>query len=195
MLKLKIFLVIAVIAVVGWGVYAWQQKPAPKPAASQSSKPPVSTSQNASTAAASVPSACAGNASGKLLLVSISQQHLWACDGTTLANQSAVTTGTTAIVNSVDDNTPTGSWQIYGKQTDTYLKGGDANGSWNDYVQYWMPFDGEIGFHDASWEKPSAFGTGIYHTDGSHGCVHLPTAIAAWVYDWAPVGTTVTVES
>jgi len=27
----------------------------------------------------------------------------------------------------------------------------------------------------------------------SHGCVNLPMDVAAWMYDWAPVGTPVTV--
>ncbi|HEY4161241.1 MAG TPA: L,D-transpeptidase [Candidatus Saccharimonadales bacterium] len=137
---------------------------------------------------------CAQNSSGKLLFVSISQQHLWACDGTSLVNQSAVTTGTTQVVNGVDDATPTGTWHIYSKQTNRTLRGCDANGCWNDPVQYWMPFDGEIGFHDASWQT-FPFGGPAYHTDGSHGCVHLPTDFIAWVYGWASVGTTVTVES
>lgn len=137
---------------------------------------------------------CAQNGSGKLLLVSISQQHLWACSSTSVVNQSAVTTGTTEIVNGVDDATPTGTWHIVSKQTNRTLRGCDANGCWNDPVQYWMPFDGEIGFHDASWQT-FPFGGPEYHTDGSHGCVHLPADFIAWVYGWAPVGTTVTVQS
>lgn len=141
-----------------------------------------------------VPNKCANNATGKLLLVSITQQHMWACNGTSLAKQSAVTTGTTVVTNGVDDSTPTGTWHIYGKHTNLYLRGSDANGSWNDYVQYWLPFDGAVGFHDASWQT-FPFGNSQYHTDGSHACVHLPTAVAAWVYGWAPIGTTVTVES
>jgi len=150
----------------------------------------VASVQRASTET----SGCSQNGSGRLLLVSISQQHLWACDGTQLVNESAVTTGTTAIINGVDDNTPTGTWHIYSKQTNTVLRGCDANGCWNDPVQYWMPFDGEVGFHDASWQT-FPFGASDYHTNGSHGCVHLPTPFAAWVYGWAPIGTQVTVEN
>lgn len=41
-------------------------------------------------------------------------------------------------------------------------------------VQYWMPFiGGSIGLHDASWRN--SFGGSIYKSDGSHGCVNLPT--------------------
>lgn len=69
------------------------------------------------------------------------------------------------------------------------------------FVQYWMPFDGGEGLHDASWRsnfgpgsnlQPTNLGTG-YYILGTHGCVNLPTAAAAWVWNWAPVGTTVVV--
>jgi lipoprotein-anchoring transpeptidase ErfK/SrfK len=126
------------------------------------------------------------------MYVSVAQQHAWVCAGAKQINDTAVTTGTTVIRNGVDDNTPTGTWQIQAKYTDTYLKGSDANGSWDDYVQYWMPFDGEIGFHDASWQT-FPFGSSQYQTNGSHGCVHVPTAFIAWFYNWAHVGTTVVI--
>jgi hypothetical protein len=136
---------------------------------------------------------CEGNpGDGKLLLISISLQHLWACDGTKIVNQSPVTTGTTVITNGVDDNTPVGTWHIHAKVTDIFLTGCDANGCWDDPVKYWMPFDGEVGLHDASWQT-FPFGASDYHTDGSHGCIQLPTALAAWIYNWAPVGTAVTI--
>jgi hypothetical protein len=136
---------------------------------------------------------CEGNPrDGKLLLISISLQHLWACHGTKIVNQGPVTTGRTVITNGVDDNTPVGTWRIHAKETDIVLRGCDANGCWDDPVQYWMPFDGEDGLHDASWQT-FPFGASNYHADGSHGCVQLPTALAAWIYNWAPVGTTVTI--
>ena len=44
-----------------------------------------------------------------------------------------------------------------------------------------MPFNGGIGFHDASWR--SSFGGRIYMTNGSHGCVNLPYAAAQTIYN------------
>jgi lipoprotein-anchoring transpeptidase ErfK/SrfK len=143
--------------------------------------------------AAASASSCAQNRSGKLLLVSITQQHIWACDGTNVVKDSAVTTGASALTN-VDDATPTGTWKIYSKQTNTTLKGCDVNGCWNDPVAYWMPFDDQVGFHDASWQA-FPFGSSQYTTQGSHGCVHLPAEIIAWVYGWAPIGTNVTIKA
>ena len=71
-------------------------------------------------------------------------------------------------------------------------KGCGANGCWDDLVHYWMPFDGQIGLHDASWQT-FPFSASNYHTDGSHGCIQLPKSLAAWIYHWAPLGTTVTI--
>lgn len=136
---------------------------------------------------------CLSNSSGKLILVSIRQQHLWACDGQQLASDTAVTTGASALT-TVDDATPTGTWAIYAKKTSTYLNGSDANGSWHDFVNYWMPFDGAVGFHDATWQT-FAFGSGTYTTEGSHGCVHLPLDAMKWLYSWSNIGTKVTVTS
>ena len=39
-------------------------------------------------------------------------------------------------------------------------------------VAYWMPFNGGIGFHDATWQ--SSFGGNRYLSHGSHGCVNMP---------------------
>lgn len=143
--------------------------------------------------AAEKPTSCADNGPGKLLLISISQQHIWACDGVTIANQGAVTTGASGLSN-VDNATPTGSWHLQRKVQGTTLKGCDVNGCWDDLVQYWMPYAGDIGFHDSAWQT-FPYGSQQYTTEGSHGCVHLPLGMAAWVYSWAPIGTSVTIVS
>jgi hypothetical protein len=44
-----------------------------------------------------------------------------------------------------------------------------------------MPFNGNIGMHDASWR--SKFGAAIYLRSGSHGCINLPTSVAPTIYD------------
>ncbi len=126
--------------------------------------------------------------SDKQVIVSLSQQHMWVCNGKDEVYQPAVTSGATKL----GDATPTGTWQIYAKQTNRYLTGSDSRGSWNDYVNYWMPFYGDYGFHDASWQTFLFGDLQKYPIQGSHGCVHLPMA---WLYNWAQVGTTVSVQS
>ena len=53
-------------------------------------------------------------------------------------------------------------------------------------VKYWMPFNGNIGMHDASWRKE--FGGEIYRTNGSHGCINLPEEIAETIYGYVEQG-------
>lgn len=170
----------------------------PTPAIQPSTPPPPATpapkvTTTVPSPAPSLPqkpvTACTNNTRSKLLLISISAQHIWACEAGSLVNESAVTTGMTQAPNGVDDATPTGIWTIDSRQTNQHLRGSDVNGSWDDFVQYWIPFDGPIGFHDASWQT-IPFGSPLYQTEGSHGCIHLPISMMAWVYNWSTVGTT-----
>jgi lipoprotein-anchoring transpeptidase ErfK/SrfK len=98
------------------------------------------------------------------------------------------------------DLTPRGTYHIYAKQTDTTLTGSDSTGSWNDPVKYWMPFldneHGTYGFHDATWRDNNEFGNVDPNSkDASHGCIELPLGASQWLYEWSPVGTTVTVKN
>ncbi len=137
--------------------------------------------------------ACAGTPAGvKHIYVSIGQQHLWACTGEVLLTDSAVTTGASAVTN-VHYATPMATSHLTGKSRNTVLAGRDVNGPWNDPVKFWMPFDGGIGFHDSSWQT-FPYGSDLYKTQGSHGCVHVPLAVIAALFDWAQVGTLVTVQ-
>jgi hypothetical protein len=138
--------------------------------------------------------ACATTPAGvDHIYVSISQQTLWACTGPTLFTTTAVTTGASALTN-VHDATPVGTFRVYSKVRNTVLTGHDANGSWRDPVAYWMPFYGAYGFHDASWQT-FPYGSPLYTTQGSHGCVHVPVAVLGSLFNWAPIGTLVTIQS
>lgn len=138
--------------------------------------------------------ACTGTPAGtKHIYVSISQQHLWACAGTVLFTNAPVTTGASALTN-VHDATPLGTTAITSKSRNVNLIGSDVNGAWNDHVDYWMPFNGGDGFHNAPWQK-FPLGSPLYTTQGSHGCVHLPLPVLAALYNWAPIGTPVTVRT
>lgn len=166
--------------------------------------PPKSTttaiaSSNTQTVTTPVqpPNACASNALPQLILVSISQRHMWACAGSTTVYNSAVITGMEFLP---ADLTPTGTYHIYAKVTNQYLKGCDTTGCWNDYVNYFMEFldnqYGIYGFHDATWRTADDFGNiSPNSTDASHGCVEMPLAAAAWLYKWSNIGTTVTINA
>jgi hypothetical protein len=135
---------------------------------------------------------CTGNAAGvHHIYVNIALQHLWACTGAYLFTDTAVTTGAWKLPK-VNDATPTGTFRIYGKMRNVVLSGHDIYGSWHDHVAYWMPFVGPYGFHDASWQT-FPYGSSLYSTKGSHGCVHVPVAVLGKIFNWAPIGTLVTI--
>ena len=56
----------------------------------------------------------------------------------------------------------------------------DGTREYESFVNYWMPFNGSIGLHDATWR--SSFGENIYISDGSHGCINLPFDAAKKLY-------------
>ncbi|MCR5774680.1 MAG: L,D-transpeptidase [Lachnospiraceae bacterium] len=85
-------------------------------------------------------------------------------------------------------DTPTGTYQVYGKSRNRTLKGPN----YESFVRYWMPFTGNYGMHDASWR--SSFGGSIYQTNGSHGCVNMPRETAEALYNTISVGTTVIIH-
>ena len=59
-------------------------------------------------------------------------------------------------------------------------------------VDFWMPFDGGIGLHNAPWR--SKFGGEIYKKSGSHGCVNMDYDTASEIYSNVEVGTRVLVH-
>lgn len=73
--------------------------------------------------------------------------------------------------------TPVGTYPIQYKQRNATLVGED----YQTPVSYWMPFNGNIGLHDAPWRRD--FGKNIYLTSGSHGCINLPPAVAQKIYE------------
>lgn len=73
--------------------------------------------------------------------------------------------------------TPPGAYPLTYKERNATLKGQ----GYSSPVSYWMPFNGGIGMHDASWR--SSFGGSIYKTNGSHGCINLPYSAAKTIYE------------
>ena len=80
-------------------------------------------------------------------------------------------------------DTPAGIYGITYKERNATLAG------YRTPVSYWMPFNNNIGMHDAGWRK--SFGGNIYKTNGSHGCINLPYSIAEEIYGYIEQGTPV----
>lgn len=106
------------------------------------------------------------------------------CEREQLIREMVVTTGATLH----DHATPRGTWKVQAKQADRVLNGPD----YSVHVNYWVPYDGDFGFHDAAWQQ-MPFGTTGYRNLGSHGCVHLPMAQMKWFYHWVRAGASVTI--
>lgn len=111
--------------------------------------------------------------------VDITRQTVWIYkDGECILETPCVTGKPSA-----GNGTPTGVYYLSYKTTNAVLKGYNSDGSlaYASPVKYWMPFNGGIGFHDASWQ--ASFGGSRYLTHGSHGCVNLPFESAKILYE------------
>lgn len=111
--------------------------------------------------------------------VSIADQHMWFYKDGECVLSTDVVTGDVVRKNR---KTPTGAYGVLFKKRDTSLVGED----YESPVRYWMPFDTNVGFHDADWRDK--FGGNIYKGDGSHGCVNMPIYAAARLYELIEVG-------
>ena len=120
---------------------------------------------------------------GSYVEIDLTAQKLWVYRNGQCVVSTPIVSGCVA-----DENeTPTGVYAIYHKAKDCWLVGP----TWRDHVDYWMPFYGAYGLHDASWRDK--FGGEIYIYEGSHGCPNLPVEIAGQVYDNVSIGTPVIV--
>jgi hypothetical protein len=111
--------------------------------------------------------------------INISKQHLWFYKNGYLVVQGDIVTGNVKT----HRETPKGTYRLKYKARNVILKGPD----YTAHVDYWMPFNGGIGIHDAKWR--SVFGNGIYKTNGSHGCINLPYKVAKKIFENIKVGT------
>ncbi len=115
--------------------------------------------------------------------IDLTSQHLWVYKDDQLVEETDFVSGNV----SRGYNTPVGIYGITYKERNTTLRG--AN--YASKVSFWMPFNGNVGMHDASWR--SSFGANIYLTNGSHGCVNLPSKKAEVIYGYVEQGEPVIV--
>ncbi len=123
----------------------------------------------------------------KELVVTISKQQLeQKLAGITLA-VFPVSTGKAKLP------TPTGHFAIKAK----------AERAWSRTAKLWMPWwmqftavkGGTVGIHELpEWPNGKKEGEGHLGRPVSHGCIRLGIGPAKDIYDWAPVGTKVTVK-
>ncbi|MCF0149232.1 MAG: peptidoglycan binding domain-containing protein [Clostridium sp.] len=113
--------------------------------------------------------------------INISRQYMWFYKEGKVIAEGGVVTGDPRKGYS----TLTGTYMINYKQKNAVLRGPGYEAN----VNYWMPFNGNIGIHDASWR--SSFGYNIYQSDGTHGCVNSPLSLAKKIFENIEAGTPV----
>lgn len=124
--------------------------------------------------------------------IDISSQHVYFYQDGNCVWDSKCVTGTAT---DPDRATPTGVFALKYKQRDRVLRGRinpqTGKPSYESPVAYWMPFNGNIGLHDANWR--SSFGGNIYLKSGSHGCINLPPKNAKTLYELITPGTVIVI--
>jgi hypothetical protein len=114
--------------------------------------------------------------------VNLTEQRLTAWEG----DMSVVTT----LIRSGKEGwrTPTGTFRTFRKvemEDMTLLDPSDPEYYYTPNVPWIMYFlDGGFALHGAVWDD-------MWGVPTSHGCVNIPVDIAAYLYDWAPLGTLV----
>jgi lipoprotein-anchoring transpeptidase ErfK/SrfK len=130
------------------------------------------------TSSAPLPAVASSGNGTRWIDVDLTNQRVYAYEGDVVVNAFIVSTGTWLTP------TVTGQYNIYVKYRSTKMSG---PGYYLPDVPYVMYFYKGYGLHGTYWHNN--FGTPM-----SHGCVNLRTDEAAWLFDWASVGTLVNVH-
>ncbi len=122
----------------------------------------------------------------KYIIVDLSDQKLYAYEGNELFMEESVSTGLDGLP------TPVGEFNIFRKMPSRYMQGPIPGVSDDEYDLPGVPwtmyftYDGAA-IHGAYWHND-------FGSQHSHGCVNLPPEKARELYDWTPLGTSVTVR-
>lgn len=131
-----------------------------------------------------------------LIFISLAEQMLYAYQDGELILATPITSGRN------DYETVRGTFAIQARQRGKYLespftKDPEDPMYYKLWVDYWMPFYGGYGIHDACNSQDcwrTVFGNSSYRTRGSHGCINTPYNAVKFLYSWARVGTTVYIQ-
>jgi hypothetical protein len=115
--------------------------------------------------------------------ISLSNYTITAYEGNNAVFSTAI------VVGAPETPTVTGTFHTYWKLETQTMTGPNVDGSefTQEDVPWVMYFYADFAIHGAYWRYSFGYA-------GSHGCVNLPVPDAAWMYNWAPVGTRVEVH-
>ena len=121
---------------------------------------------------------------GTYVEVCITEQKMWCYKDGQLVVETNVVTGS----HGEGYDTPSGSvWAIDAKKPDVDFT------QYAVHVDFWLPFNGGVGIHDASWRWEGEYNKETYLYNGSHGCVNTPRAAAEKVFNAMEIGYPVVV--
>ena len=110
--------------------------------------------------------------------INLTAQHLFLYKEGNLVIESDFVSGNVSNGNA----TPTGVFGVTYTEKDATLRGDN----YATPVSFWMPFNGNVGMHDATWR--SSFGGSTYKRSGSHGCINLPYSAAQTIFNTVSAG-------
>lgn len=121
---------------------------------------------------------------GTYVEICISEQKMWCYKDGQLVVETPIISGN----HSNGYDTPSGGvWAIDAKQRDRHFQ------RYNADVTFWLPFNDQIGIHDASWRSAAAYSKNTYLTGGSHGCINTPYDAAEKIFNTVDIGYPVVV--
>lgn len=125
---------------------------------------------------------------GTYVEINTGTQKLWLVENGKTVFETSVVTGSPKV----DLETSEGVYAITYKERNATLRGENSDGTtYESPVEYWMPFNGNIGMHDAPWK--TAFGVKEHRRAPSHGCVNMPLKYAEELYGRVEAGFPVVV--
>ncbi len=144
---------------------------------------PLSAGPGLGQARVGVMEKAAAAATYKWIDIDLSSQTLRAYSGNAVIFYTRISSGVSR------HPTVQGTFRVYSKLRATRMRGGTRGVDYYDLpnVPNVMYFYGGYAIHGAYWHNN--FGHPM-----SHGCVNLPLGVAASLYNWTPMGTTVRVH-
>lgn len=137
---------------------------------------------------------------GKLIVVSISQERLYAYQDGKQVFSTKVVTGRSTLP------TPIGTFHVFAKLHNItfYSPWPKSSPYWYmpSHINYALEFlRGGYFLHDSWWHTVYGPGTSGWHNDpvygwqwGTHGCVAMTDSAASWLYNWTPIGIKVQIN-
>lgn len=116
--------------------------------------------------------------------ICITQQRMWCYKDGQLVADTPIVTG----CHSTGYDTPSGSvWAIDAKKANAHFS------TYGSDVDFWLPFNGDVGIHDASWRPDGTYGGDVWLNNGSHGCINTPYDAAQAIFNALEIGDPVVV--